>query len=102
MNESDIVFYEAFAEEAESLRHHLPANLRARFTSKTIQESGDAKPPARLISIRTQSIVPSPWAGQLAGVLARATGYDGLLRFREATKAKVELGYLPLYCARAA
>src|SRR5262249_29682956 len=97
----EVHFYEAFAEEEQSLRNHLPGNVRAEFTSNTIQESGDARPPARLISIRTQSIVPNKWAGKLSGILARATGYDGLLRYRDATKSPAELGYLPLYCARA-
>src|ERR1041385_2609055 len=99
--ELDVYFYEAFAEEEESLRRHLPANVRAGFTSKTVQESGDAKPSAPLISIRTQSIVPNEWAGELAGILARATGYDGLKQYLAATGVDVVCGYLPLYCARA-
>jgi D-lactate dehydrogenase len=97
----DVFFYEAFAEEEESLRRHLPANVHAGFTSKTIQESDDAKPPVPLVSIRTQSIVPAQWAGSLAGILTRATGYDGLKRFLLTTGAQVACGYLPLYCARA-
>jgi len=97
----DVFFYEAFAEEVEMLRRHLPANVRAGFTGKTIQESGDASPPARLISIRTQSIIPNEWAGELAGILARATGYDGLKRYLAAAGANIPCGYLPLYCARA-
>lgn len=97
----DIQFYEAFAEEADALRRLLPGRIRAGFTPKTIQESGDDTPPARLISIRTQSVVPAGWASQLGGILARATGYDGLLRFQAETGTAAQLGYLPLYCARA-
>jgi D-lactate dehydrogenase len=99
--ELDVYFYEAFEEEAAMLRRFLPASIRAEFTWKTTQEAGHERPPARLISIRTQSVVPTAWAGALAGILARATGYDGLLRYRSATNTTAQLGYLPLYCARA-
>lgn len=97
----DIQFYEAFAEEANTLRRFLPGGIRAEFTPKTIQECGDDTPPARLISIRTQSIIPAMWANGVSGILTRATGYDGLLRFRADTNSRAQLGYLPLYCARA-
>lgn len=48
-----VVFYEAFVEEAEALRRRLPAGLRAVLTARTIQEEGEAVPPAALVSIRT-------------------------------------------------
>lgn len=88
-------FYEAFEEEVEALRRYLPGDIEAGFTWKTIQESGEIAPPARLISIRTQSAIPVSWHGQLDGLLARTTGWDHLvgLPFR--------CGYLPLYCNRA-
>jgi D-lactate dehydrogenase len=91
----DVYFYEAFAEEIGALRRHLPAQRTAGFTWKTIQEAGDVEPPARLISIRTQSIVPATWAAKLAGVLSRTTGYDHLAGL------KIPCGHLPKYCARA-
>ena len=91
----DVFFYEAFEEEAESLQRHLPADVRAGFTWKTIQENGDGAPPARLISIRTQSVIPPAWFAQLDGVLARTTGYDHLVGL------PVACGHLPLYCNRA-
>jgi D-lactate dehydrogenase len=91
----DVHFYEAFEEEVEVLRRHLPAHLRANFTSKTIQEAGDAEPPAPLISIRTQSIIPAAWSERVDGIVSRTTGYDHLLGHR------IPCGYLPHYCSRA-
>ena len=49
-----------------ALRRFLPAQVEASFTWKTVQEAGDAEPPAPLISIRTQSIIPAAWAGACA------------------------------------
>jgi len=97
----DVAFYEAFEEEETALRHLLPARIAAIYTDKTIQESGDAAPPGRLISIRTQSQLPPAWAPQLGGILARATGYDHLLAYAAAVPIAPALGYLPLYCQRA-
>ncbi len=98
----EIVFYEAFDEEAEALRRHLPAGLPARFEKGTVQESGDRVPPAPLISIRTQSLVPAGWSGRLRGILSRSTGYDHLLAYRaQVAPPGPDLGYLPLYCHRA-
>jgi D-lactate dehydrogenase len=97
----DVFFYEAFQEEAEALRGLLPANITADYTDATIQESGHAAPPARLISIRTQSQIPRAWATQLDAILSRSTGYDHLVAYAAATGAPLALGYLPLYCHRA-
>lgn len=97
----DVYFYEAFAEEEAALRGLLPERFSAVYTDKTIQESGDAAPPSRLISIRTQSQLPSAWAPQLNAILARATGYDHLLAYAAAVPQAPALGYLPLYCQRA-
>jgi D-lactate dehydrogenase len=97
----DVFFYEAFQEESLELRRHLPATVKAGFTDRTIQEAGDARPPAGLISIRTQSVIPVAWAGELRGILARSTGYDHLLRCLAACGRTVPCGYLPLYCNRA-
>lgn len=96
-----VFFYEAFEEEAEALRRHLKPGIEAGFTWKTIQEQGDAEPPARLISIRTQSTVPVSWASKLSGILARATGYDYLRAYLREANADIPCGYLPLYCRRA-
>jgi len=101
MSTYDVYFYEAFAEEEELLRRYLPENLKAGFSWKTIQESGHSQPPAKLISLRTQSQLPLQWAGTLQGVLSRSTGYDHLLAYRNKTQAGLPLGYLPLYCNRA-
>jgi D-lactate dehydrogenase len=98
----DIAFYEAFEEEAQALRRHLPPDLSARFTRDTIQEAGDRQPPAAVISIRTQSIIPGPGAARLRGILSRSTGYDHLAAYRDGVQAaELQLGYLPLYCNRA-
>lgn len=88
-------FYEAFKEEVEALRLHLPVDWRVEFTWKTIQETGDTEPPARLISIRTQSTIPVNWMTKLSGVLSRTTGYDTVRGL------PVPCGYLPSYCSRA-
>jgi D-lactate dehydrogenase len=91
----DIHFYEAFEEETVALRRFLPAQVRATFTWKTIQEAGDAEPPAPLISIRTQSIIPATWVGKVKGIISRTTGFDHLVGQR------IPCGYLPHYCSRA-
>lgn len=100
----DVYFYEAFQEEADALRRLLPPSIAAGFTDETIQEAGHESPPARLISIRTQSQLPLVWAPSLDAVLSRSTGYDHLLAYAEAASAasaKLALAYLPLYCHRA-
>ena len=97
----DVMFYEAFEEEAAALKRCLGQGARAGFTWKTIQETGDAAPRAGLISIRTQSAIPLEWAGDLRGILSRSTGYDHVKAYREAVGRGVACGYLPLYCHRA-
>jgi len=94
-SKQDVHFYEAFEEEVEALRRHLPAEIRAEFTGKTIQEAGDTVPPTQLISIRTQSVIPKGWGRKLSGVVSRTTGYDHL------SKLRIPCGYLPSYCSRA-
>ncbi len=97
----DVFFYEAFEEEAAELRRFLKPGVSAGFTAKTIQEQGDAEPPARIISIRTQSEIPAAWAGTMSALLSRSTGYDHLKAYREKTGSRVPCGYLPKYCTRA-
>jgi D-lactate dehydrogenase len=97
----DVFFYEVFEEEQAALRRHLPAGIRAGFESGSIQESGHTQPPAGLISIRTQSLIPAAWAPALSGILSRSTGFDHIRRYRQACSVNVPSGYLPLYCSRA-
>ena len=98
----DVFFFEAFEEEAEALQAALPEGVSAGMTWKTIQEFGAETPPARLISVRTQSNIPTAWAEALGGILSRSTGYDHLTRYREETgRLEFPCGYLPLYCNRA-
>ena len=97
---NSVFFFEAFAEEAECIRSFLPDGVTAAFTEKTIQEFGAAEPPAGIISVRTQSIIPPAWAAQVDGILARTTGYDHMQAYRREA-GDVICGHLPLYCARA-
>jgi D-lactate dehydrogenase len=97
----DIFFYEAFEEEADAIRRYLPESIEAGFSWKTIQECGHSAPAAPVISIRTQSIIPEAWAGDLRGIMTRSTGHDHILAYRRATGVDVPAGYLPLYCNRA-
>ncbi len=99
----DVFFYEAFAEEAECLlQHAAAAHLRVGHTPMTIQEAGHTSPPAPIISVRTQSILPTEWAPNLNGLLSRSTGYDHLTAYRATLGEQAPpLGYLPLYCVRA-
>ncbi len=98
---TDVMFYEVFKEEEAALRKILPKSLRAVFTWETIQESKDRKPSATLISIRTQSRIPSEWAPQLKGILTRSQGFDHLVSFRQKAQEKIHYGYLGDYCSRA-
>ena len=98
----DVYFYEAFEEEEAALRAFLPADIEAGFTSASIQECDEQDPPARFISVRTQSVLPPSWAASLDGILSRSTGYDHLSSYMsEVGKVAPQCGYLPLYCARA-
>jgi D-lactate dehydrogenase len=97
----DVFFYEAFMEEAEELKQFLGASCSFECSPMTIQELGHAKPPARLISIRTQSKIPTAWSDQIDGVLSRSTGYDHLIAYRSAIKKPMPLGYLDEYASRA-
>ena len=98
---SDLFFYEAFDEERELLASLLGSQLKYEFTSKTIQEESQANPPARLVSIRTQSIVPPGWINLLDGILSRSTGFDHLLTLAKVSTRKIPLGYLEEYASRA-
>jgi len=97
----DAFFYEAFEEEEEYLRKYLPAGVNAGFSWRTIQEAKDENCPTKIISIRTQSILPQVWKDDLDVIISRSTGFDHLVEYREVTKAPIQMGYLPLYCNRA-
>ena len=97
----DVFFYEAFEEEAEALRTLLGNQLLYEMTDKTIQEMGHEIPPARFISIRTQSVIPIPWADKLDGILSRSTGYDHLKKYLESIHQPLPCGYLEEYATRA-
>lgn len=100
----DVYFYEAFAEEQAALKKHLPHNIRAGFTPRALGETVEpAAPPAGAISVRTQSVIPAGWSGELKAILSRTTGYDTILRYKAAAgpSARAVCGHLPRYCARA-
>ena len=97
----DVYFYEAFEEEANTLKSLLGDQVSYDMTDKTIQETGHINPPARLISIRTQSLIPVAWENKLDGVLSRSTGYDHLKKYLEAIHTQIPCGYLEEYATRA-
>ena len=96
-----VYFYEAFEEEQLQLKKYLPTGIKAGFTWKTIQEAGHNRPPAAVISTRTQSAIPPEWAGDITAFISRSTGYDHLTAYREQTGCSALMGHLPLYCNRA-
>lgn len=100
MNTPEIFFYEAFKEEVPALKRHLDPTWKVTFTAQTIQETGHTAPPAAIISIRTQSLVPPSWAASLRCVQTRSTGYDQLVKFLRASPG-FPCGSLPKYCGRA-
>lgn len=97
----DVYFYEVFEEEARLIKSLIGRRLEFGLTDRTIQESGHREPPARLISVRTQSVIPVEWQDRLSGVLSRTTGFDNLKAFRRAISLPVALGYLEEYATRA-
>jgi D-lactate dehydrogenase len=97
----DVFFYEAFDEEAAELRRLLGASITYEMDPRTVQECGHTEPPARLISIRTQSLIPAGWSSTLGGILSRSTGYDHLRAYRLQTSTRIPCGYLDEYATRA-
>lgn len=96
----DVFFFEAFEEEAESLKHYLGDKAKAGYSWKSIQEYGAEEPPAPIISVRTQSAIPAAWAPKLKAIISRSTGYDHLRSYLKETGGSLPCGYLPLYCHR--
>ncbi len=97
----DVYFYETFSEEKELLISEVGCRIKAACTPLTIAESGHRTPPAKIISIRTQSAVPPEWSSSIHAVLTRSVGYDHLAHFRKGNDDNIALGYLPDYCAGA-
>ncbi|MEN6330768.1 MAG: NAD(P)-dependent oxidoreductase [Smithella sp.] len=97
----DVFFYEAFAEEAKALKELLGNSITFDLTSQTIQEVGHSTPPARIISIRTQSVVPESWADNIDGILSRSTGHDHLTSYLTKIQKHLPCGYLEEYATRA-
>lgn len=97
----DVFFYEAFEEEEQALRRYLPADIKAGFTWKTIAEEEHHNPPAAIISIRTQSIVPISYATKISGLLTRSSGYNHIYDYLQKCQKNLPCGYLPMYCNRA-
>lgn len=97
----DVFLYEVFEEEAALFRQYAGKRFSYETTSKTIQEACHKEPPAKLISIRTQSHIPREWANSLSGILSRSTGYDHLIAFKQKTGARIPCGYLDEYATRA-
>lgn len=97
----EIVFYEIFEEEEKALKKNLSPKIHARFVSKTIQECNEAFPPAKFISVRTQSKIPRSWVPHLTGVFTRSQGYDHLVSYHQAAGKNIACGYIKEYCSRA-
>lgn len=97
----DVCFFEVFDDEKRALHRFLPANVKARFEKKTIQEAGLHLPPARLICVRTQSKIPVSWFNQIDGVFSRSRGYDHLIALRRNQEKKIVCGCLEEYCSDA-
>ncbi len=97
----DVFFYETFSEEEEALTRLLGTSVTSGFSRFTIQESGHSAPPARLISIRTQSVVPVDWVWNIGGILSRTTGFDHLQKLLTSYPEPIPSGYLEEYATRA-
>lgn len=97
----DAFFYEVFDEEVEAVESRVPPDMTVGFTGDTIQESGHDAPPAPVISIRTQSTIPTTWADGLKGLLSRSTGYNHIQDYMRTNRLSFPCGYLPLYSHRA-
>jgi D-lactate dehydrogenase len=97
----DIYFYETFGAEAAVLKSLLGQDFSYEFTPEATHEAAHAEPPARLISIRTQSIIPGNWSGKLDGILSRSTGFDHLIAYAAGRDKPLPLGYLEEYATNA-
>ncbi|GIW78187.1 MAG: lactate dehydrogenase [Phycisphaerae bacterium] len=98
----NIVFFEVFDEERRLLEQEVDPSWDVSYVSETIQESpwADTLPPAPVVCIRTQSVVPPSWDAHLKACLARSTGYDHLASLMRRAP-HVAVGCLPEYCSQA-
>lgn len=99
-NNKNVVFFEVFQEEKDAIYKYLPENINAIFYENTIQEEKCDIPSEAIISIRTQSIIPSNWETKIDAILTRSTGYDHLDFIKNNFNSTISYGYLPTYCAR--
>lgn len=99
-NNKNVVFFEVFQEEKDAIYKYLPENINAIFYENTIQEEKCDIPSEAIISIRTQSIIPSNWETKIDAILTRSTGYDHLDFIKNTFNSTISYGYLPTYCAR--
>ena len=76
----------------------MPRDWVATFHSGTVQASAHPTPPTPLVSIRTQSRIPTEWRPHLNGILSRSTGADHVASY---AAPHLSVGYLPEYCSRA-
>jgi len=97
----DAAFYEVFAEEKSLLQEYLPDDYTYFFTDKSIQDCDQSGPVAAIISLRTQSKIPTEWIEKLDGIFSRSTGYDHLAKYFESVDKRIPAGHLPRYAARA-
>jgi D-lactate dehydrogenase len=97
----DVMFYEVFQKEKEALLKFLPRTLNVEFTSNSIQENNQTELNAKVISIRTQSQIPSAWSHDVEGIISRSQGFDHLIQYKEETQCSVSCGFLVDYCAYA-
>ena len=97
----DVFFFEAFLEEADMIKRYLPSGIKAGFTDKTIQEYKGVPISAKVISMRTQSVIEPIWSEKTNGILTRSSGFDHIQRYLKKFPKIVPAGYLPLYCSRA-
>ncbi len=96
----DAFFYEAFEEEQQQLKKYMPSVIEAGYDWRSVQESAHRTPPARIISVRTQSEIPLQWREDLDALLTRSTGYDHITEYNDRCERPLPAGYLPLYCHR--
>lgn len=96
-----VFFYEVFDEELKYLKLYSGNPKSFGYTKKTIQESNHEDPPAKIISIRTQSRMPLEWSKKIQGVQTRSTGYDHLNEYISQIEENIPCGYLKEYATRA-
>jgi D-lactate dehydrogenase len=97
----DAFLYEVFDEERDAILRYLPADVTVDMTPATPREHGASAPPAKILSTRTQSVIPVEWADEITALLTRSTGYDHIARYVRETGFTGACGFLPRYCARA-